>query len=149
MDDVEPLITQLVQQAPALDPSLIAELLIALRVDGSPLAHSIARVVELVGEQLVDAGIALPALAMACASLAEADPNAATREAARFEIETLLPVPDGPPMRVVMPDARDATGREIDRPSPIVVVDEPSPSPSTSTSTSTSTWSLTATATIL
>lgn len=96
------LITQLVQQAPGLDLDVVAELVIVLRVDGSPLAHAIARVVELVGEQLVDPGIALPALAMACATLAELDPLA--REAARFEIETLLPVPDGPKMRVVMPD---------------------------------------------
>ncbi len=85
-----------------LDAALIADLVIALRVDGSPLAHSIARVVELVGEQLVDAGIALPALAMACASLDS--PDAGIRESARFEIETLLPVPDGPRVRVVIPD---------------------------------------------
>ncbi len=102
MHDAEPLITRLVQEAPALDANVIAELVIALRVDGTPLAHSIARVVELVGEQLVDAGIALPALAMACAALAV--PNQAVREAAQFEIETLLPVPDGPRMRVVIPD---------------------------------------------
>ena len=96
------MMTRLVQDAPTLDAALIADLVIALRVDGSPLAHSIARVVELVGEQLVDAGIALPALAMACASLGSAD--AGIRESARFEIETLLPVPDGPRVRVVIPD---------------------------------------------
>ncbi len=96
------MVTRLVQDAPVLDPALIADLVIALRVDGSSLAHAIARVVELVGEQLVDAGIALPALAMACASLGSLDTT--VRESAQFEIETLLPVPDGPRVRVVIPD---------------------------------------------
>jgi hypothetical protein len=99
---IDELVTRLVQEAPALDDGVIHELVIALRVDGSPLAHAIARIVELVGEQLVDAGIALPALAMACASLPDADPR--VRAAAQYEIETLLPVPDGPRMKITLPD---------------------------------------------
>ena len=101
---IEALITQLVQEAPTLDGDVIAELVGALRRDGRPLARAIAQVVSLVGEQLVDAGIALPALAMACQTLVDVRLGEREREAARFEIETLMPVPDGPRMRVVMPD---------------------------------------------
>lgn len=103
---IEPLITKLVQDAPALDRSTIDELVAALRRDARPLARSIAKVVELVGEDLVDAGIALPALAMACHTLCDARADEAAREAARFEIETLLPVPDavGARPHFVVPD---------------------------------------------
>jgi len=100
---IERAITQLVQGAPELDQAVIADLLERLRdvrsSSLSPLALSIARVVELVGEGLVDPGIALPPLAMACATLAAGARGAlAAREleAARFEIETLQPVPDRP-----------------------------------------------------
>jgi hypothetical protein len=99
-------ITQLVQSAPALDARVIEALVDELRTVGSPLALAIARVVELVGEDLVDPGIALPALAMACATLADGlrgRLGPAELEAARFEIETLLPVPDKPP-KLVAPD---------------------------------------------
>jgi hypothetical protein len=99
-------ITALVQSAPVLDPAVIASLSSELREIGSPLALAIARVIELVGEGLVDAGIALPALAMACATLGagmRGKLGEAALEAARFEIETLLPVPDKAP-RVVAPD---------------------------------------------
>ena len=99
-------ITALVQSAPQLDPQIIASLTGELREIGSPLALAIARVVELVGDGLVDAGIALPALAMACATLAggiAGKLGESALEAARFEIETLLPVPDKAP-RVVAPD---------------------------------------------
>ena len=99
-------ITGLVRSAPALDPSDVESLVEELRDVGSPLALAIARVVELVGEGLVDAGIALPALAMACATLADGLRGRLgdrELEAARFEIETLLPVPDKPP-KLVVPD---------------------------------------------
>lgn len=87
------LITRLVQEAPKLDPDVIEELRMALWADGRPLALSIARIVEYVGEQLVDPGIALPALAEAIATLASSrDPK--VLEAARFQIDTLEPVPD-------------------------------------------------------
>ena len=98
---ISELATQLVQQAPDLDPRTLAELQDALFADGSPLALAIARIVELVGEQLVDAGIALPAIAEACATLVETA-EAAPRAAAHYRIDSLQPVPDPP--RVVTPD---------------------------------------------
>ncbi len=104
---IEQLITRLVQEAPVLDRPTIDDLVGALRRDARPLARSIAKVVELVGEQLIDPGIALPALAMACHTLGDARLGEAEREAARFEIETLLPVPDHAgktPPRFVVPD---------------------------------------------
>ena len=93
---IEPLITRLVQEAPVLDAAVIAELTGELRADGRPLAEAIARVVELVGARRIDAGIALPALAMACATLCDPRLTEREREAARYEIETLLPVPGKP-----------------------------------------------------
>ena len=103
---IEAAITRLVQEAPALDAALITGLVDELRAVGSPLALSIARVVELVGEGLVDPGIALPALAMACATLADGVRGTLgprELEAARNEIETLLPVPNAPP-KLTEPD---------------------------------------------
>ncbi|MEO8706264.1 MAG: hypothetical protein ABI867_39910 [Kofleriaceae bacterium] len=102
---IEQLSTQLVQQAPALDPGTLEALITALREIGSPLALSIARVTELVAEQLIDPGIALPALAMACATLASPSFGAREHDAARYEIETLMPMPDRPPgTTITMPD---------------------------------------------
>jgi hypothetical protein len=102
---IESLITRLVQEAPALDDAVISDLVGALRSDGRALARSIAQVVSLVGDQLVDPGIALPALAMACTTLCDARLGDREREAARFEIETLLPLPDkGSNLRLVVPD---------------------------------------------
>jgi hypothetical protein len=100
IDRIEELITVMVQRAPVIDTAAADELVEHLHRIGSPLARSIARVVELVAEQLVDPGIALPALAMACATLADGVRGALGArelEAARFEIETLMPVPDRPP----------------------------------------------------
>jgi hypothetical protein len=91
---IEQLVTKLVQEAPVLDASTVDDLVRALRTDARALARSIAKVVELVGEQLIDPGIALPALAMACATLCDVRLGDAEREAARFEIETLMPLPD-------------------------------------------------------
>ena len=102
-DMIEALITRLVQEAPALDATVIAELTGALRADGRPLAVSIARVVELVGSGAIDAGIALPALAMACATLCDRRLTEREHEAARFEIETLLPVSTKAPS-LIAPD---------------------------------------------
>ena len=109
LDRVEELITLLVQRAPVIDTASADELVERLHRIGSPLARSIARVVELVAEQLVDPGVALPALAMACATLVDGVRGALGArelEAARFEIETLMPVPDRPP-RITMSDAPD------------------------------------------
>ena len=101
MSGIEPLITRLVQEAPELDAEVIAELREELARVGSPLALAISRIVELVGEQLVDASIALPALAEACATLVSSrDPR--VLEAARFQVDTLQPVPDRP--TAIMPD---------------------------------------------
>lgn len=96
---IEELITELVQIAPASSPSIVDELVHQLTRVGSPLARTIARVVELVAEQLVDPGIALPALAMACATLADGMRGRLgdrELEAARYEIDTLMPRPDRP-----------------------------------------------------
>ena len=103
---IEQRITELVQRAPEIDAEVAGDLIEALRGVGSPLALAIARIVELVAEQLVDPGIALPPLAMACATLAAGVRGALgdrELEAARYEIDTLLPMPD-PPARVILPE---------------------------------------------
>jgi hypothetical protein len=105
---IEQRITELVQRAPEIDAGVVDDLIEALRGVGSPLALAIARIVELVAEQLVDPGIALPPLAMACATLAggvRGTLGERELEAARYEIDTLLPpcgTPD-PPARVILP----------------------------------------------
>ena len=103
---IEQLITLLVQRAPAADQAVVDELTEHLHRIGSPLARSIARVVELCAEDLVAPGVALPPLAMACATLADGVRGKLTDrelEAARYEIETLLPLPDKPPA-IAAPD---------------------------------------------
>jgi hypothetical protein len=98
--------TRLVQQAPDLDADTLAQLRDELHAVGSPLALSIARIYELVEMDVVDPAIALPALAEACATLVagiEGRVDARVLEAARYQIDTLQPVPDKPP-RVAAPD---------------------------------------------
>lgn len=98
--------TALVQQAPALDPGTLAQLRDELQAVGSPLALAIARIYELVEMDVVDPAIALPALAEACATLVagiEGRVDARVLEAARYQIDTLQPVPDQPP-RATAPD---------------------------------------------
>ncbi|HEY5935444.1 MAG TPA: hypothetical protein VIU61_12430 [Kofleriaceae bacterium] len=99
-DVINQLATRIVQEAPVIDPVVLEELLSLLDRVGSPLAQSIARVYELVAAERVPAAIALPHLAMACATLC--DPRSTDREhaAAQYEIDTLLPVPpsDRPPL---------------------------------------------------
>ena len=110
--EIERCITQLVREAPALDDAVITTLVDHLRAVGLPLALSIARIVELVAEGLVAPGLALPHLAMSCATLADGVSgrlSARELEAARYEIDTLLPVPDVPgapggTYRIVIPD---------------------------------------------
>lgn len=98
--DIPALITALVQAAPARPAEVVDALLALLRAhphaDGQPLARSIARIVELVADDLVDPGVALPALAMACTTLCDARSTARELEFARYEIDTLEPVPDRP-----------------------------------------------------
>lgn len=93
-------ITALVQQAPALDRTHAAQTIAALREHDTPLSIAIANVVEGVIEQRIDPGIALPALAMAASTLDDVAAGRLTdreAEAARYEIETLLPLPGAPP----------------------------------------------------
>jgi hypothetical protein len=103
---IERLITALVQHAPAIDDAIVRSLIARLHDVGSPLALSIARIVELVGEGLVDLGGTLPALAMGCRTLADGihgKLGEREQEAARYEIDTLLPVPDAP-SKIAGPD---------------------------------------------
>ena len=93
---IEQRATLLVQRAPDAEPALVDELLDDLRRLGSRLALAIARVVELVALDLIDPGIALPPIAMACATLADGVRGALGErelEAARYEIDTLQPAP--------------------------------------------------------
>ncbi|NVB77255.1 MAG: hypothetical protein HOV81_02570 [Kofleriaceae bacterium] len=106
VDDIERLSTKLVQDAPARDPADVAQLVLELRAIGSPLALAIARIVEYVDDGLVDPAIALPALAEACATLVagvKGQVDDSVLEAARYQIDTLTPMPDKPP-RVVSID---------------------------------------------
>lgn len=99
MNTIELLSTALVQQAPDLDAETLALLQRELRTVGSALALSIARIYDLVERDLVDPAIALPALAEACATLVggiEGRFGERELEAARYQIDTLEPVPDRP-----------------------------------------------------
>ena len=103
---IEQLITCLVQASPRADAAVVDELVALLRFVGSPLARSIARVLELAVEQRIAPGSALPLLAMACATLAGGVRGALGErelEAARHEIETLLPNPSRP-LAIAAPD---------------------------------------------
>jgi hypothetical protein len=112
LDRVERLITDLVRMAPAADAAIVGELVEHLhRVDApfAQLARSIAEVVGRVAARQVDPGIALPPLAMACATLIDGVRGALTQrelEAARYEIDTLLPLPPSalPAPAVTAPD---------------------------------------------
>ena len=101
---IEPLITRLVQEAPAIDARVVSDLRDALWSEGSPLALAIARIVELVAEGLVDPGVALPALAEACATLVSSR-DANVLAAAKFQIDTLEPVPE--PLVVIKTPTRN------------------------------------------
>jgi hypothetical protein len=90
----EPRVSEWIRTAPLMDG--LEDFIEELRAQRSRLALSIARVVELLGEALVDPGIALPALASACATLDDPRSSDKDQEVARFEIETLMPVPDRP-----------------------------------------------------
>jgi hypothetical protein len=106
LDEIERLATRLVQDAPDLDATVIEKLRESLQQIGSPLALTISRIVELVGDGLVDPAISLPAIAEACATLTagvRGTVDARVLEAARYQIDTLTPMPDKP-VRIGVPD---------------------------------------------
>ena len=103
---IETLSTRIVQDAPSLDPKVLEALHIELHSVGSPLALTIWRIYELVDEGLVDKAIALPALAEACATVVAGMrglDGQSVLEAARYQIDTLTPMPDKPP-KIGTPD---------------------------------------------
>lgn len=97
------LVTRLIHTAPARERATVSALVDGLRANGADLALAIARILELVDEDLVDAGIALPAIAEAIDALVDPLADRASRDAARYRIETLEPRPD-PPVRIAVPD---------------------------------------------
>lgn len=106
-DRIEQLSTQLVQDAPDLDGDVLAELRTLLEGNGSPLALTISRIVELVHEGLVDPAISLPAIAEACATLVagvRGSVDANVLAAAQYQIDTLTPIPEKPRALHVAPD---------------------------------------------
>jgi len=103
---IEPAITKLVQEAPVRDRATVSALLADLRGVGSSLALVIARTLEYVDDDLVDPGVALPALAEACATLVagvRGEVDARVLAAAEYQIATLEPMPDRPP-KIATPD---------------------------------------------
>ena len=106
VDTIEPAITKLVQEAPERDRATVDALLVDLRGVGSPLSLVIARILEYLDDDLVDPGIALPALAEACATLVagvRGQVDARVLAAAEYQIATLEPMPDRPP-KIATPD---------------------------------------------
>lgn len=101
---IEALITQLVQEAPVLAAPVVGTLLAELAADGRPLARAIALVLEHLVAGTADMAITLPPLAMACATLVDVRLTDREREAARYEIETLLPVPGARAPALIAPD---------------------------------------------
>jgi len=115
VEQIEPAITRLVQEAPARDAAVVAELLGDLRNVGSPLALVIARILEYLDDDLVDPGIALPALAEACATLVagvRGEVDQRVLDAATYQIATLEPMPDRPP-KIATPDVEVLRLRRI------------------------------------
>jgi len=107
IDSIEPAITRLVQEAPHRDTTTVETLHTALWSVGTPLALSIARIVEYVADDLVDPGIALPPLAEACATRVaglSGKVSDSVLEAARYQIDTLEPTPDKPSPRIGTPN---------------------------------------------
>jgi len=88
--DALALATRLVHEAPMLAPASVAALSAALSRDGTSLAIAISRVLTGVVDGAIDAGIALPEIAEACAALEIVDARA--RHTARYRLETLMPV---------------------------------------------------------
>lgn len=93
MTQTTPELVALIHQAPDFDRSRAHILIDRLRGDPRPLAAAIADVLVHVLAGEVDPGIALPPLAMACATLDDASATRAMLDAAHFEIDTLRPLP--------------------------------------------------------
>ncbi len=89
---IEPCITKLIHEAPHLDSTTVDKLQAALGDMGTPLARSIARIVDFLAQGRVDPGVALPALAEACAALVSSSTEAVLR-AAQYQVDTLEPKP--------------------------------------------------------
>jgi hypothetical protein len=105
LDALEAALTELVRAAPGCEAGQVeraASLAVALalhaavaeRADAVALGCALEHCLELISTGQVDAGIALPALAMAAHSARSASDAAIA--AARYEVETLLPVPGQP-----------------------------------------------------
>ena len=106
LEAIEPAITRLVQEAPVRDAATLTTLMTDLREVGSPLALVIARTLEYLDDDLVDPGIALPALAEACATLVagvRGELDQRVLDAATYQIATLEPMPDRP-AKIATPD---------------------------------------------
>lgn len=115
LEEIEPAITRLVQEAPARSPAVVATLLGGLHDVGSPLALVIARIVEYLDDDLVDPGLALPALAEACATLVagvRGEVDQRVLDAATYQIATLEPMPDRP-AKIATPDVDASRLRRI------------------------------------
>ena len=106
-------LTELVQRAPELPAPLVRAVLdeLAQWPGDRALADAIARVLALVADGKVDAGAALPHLAMACATLCDERLTARERDAARFEIETFVPAAPAPDVGVERLLSRERTPR--------------------------------------
>ncbi|HEY1814057.1 MAG TPA: hypothetical protein VGG74_17015 [Kofleriaceae bacterium] len=118
MNEIEPAITRLVREAPVRDAETLRVLAAALADVGTPLALSIARILEYLADDLVDPGVALPALAEACATLVAGERDgldARSLEAARYRIDTLEPRPDRPPA-IAVPDVPASELTRVRRP---------------------------------
>jgi hypothetical protein len=106
IEAIEPAITRLVREAPKRDHATVTALIADLHEVGSKLALVIARTLEYLVDDLVDPGIALPALAEACATLVagvRGEVDQRVLDAATYQIATLEPMPDRPP-KIAAPD---------------------------------------------
>jgi hypothetical protein len=108
LDALEGALTALIQRAPDGSPQQVRDAAgdalavafcaaAAARTDHVALACAMERCLELLADGRVDAGVALPALAMAAHTARSWD--AAAVKAARYEVETLLPLPGTPAPR--------------------------------------------------
>ena len=108
VSSIEALATELVQEAPTLDPAVARRA--ARRAASKSARRSRCRSRASTSSSshgLVDPAIALPALAEACATLVagiEGTVGDRVLEAARYQIDTLTPMPNKPKNLLVTPD---------------------------------------------